>query len=297
MDDKFSRGQLAVAGSPATACLPTAVGKPCTDPHAHLDHVCERLGDVFVFRLLERWDALYSPDADPRFSPFILDIGTMPGDLARRRAKFGGHPCLRFSAGLWPGKVALNDIPGAIAALARDAADPDCSALGECGLDYHHMNAEASTQIELFRAQAELAWALKLPLIVHSRDAFDDTLKVVGEYARSLQIVIHCFSYGRREAEAFLDEGCFISFAGNLTYGKSEPLRDALKIVPPERLLLETDSPYMNPMPLRGKASTPLDVGRTIACAAEVRGASFTDVALQAHGNALRIFSGNAPAV
>ncbi len=268
---------------------------PYTDSHAHLEHTCERLGEDIVTRLLERWDALYSPNADRASCPFILDIGTMPGDLARRKEKFGGHPCLRFSAGLWPGKAAFQDIPGAVTALAKDAADPDCSAVGECGLDYYHMDAAAPIQVELFRAQAELAWTLGLPLIVPSRDAFDDTFKVVSDYARSLQIIIHCFSYGAREARAFLDAGCLISFAGNLTYKKSENLREALAIVPLDRLLFETDSPYMNPMPMRGKPSTTLDIGRTVSFAAEARGVDCTYLALQAHKNAFRIFAGNVP--
>jgi TatD DNase family protein len=147
----------------------------------------------------------------------------------------------------------------------------------------------------LFRAQAVLAKTLRLPLIVHSREAFGDTLGLVKDFAGSIDIVIHCFGYGAREARAFLDLGCSLSFAGNISYKKSDDLREALARTPLDMLLLETDSPYMNPMPMRGKPSTPMDLGRTIALASELIRIDVEELALLVHRNALRIFGGIAP--
>jgi TatD DNase family protein len=103
-------------------------------------------------------------------------------------------------------------------------------------------------------------------------------------------VVIHCFGYGPEEARAFLELGCWISFAGNLTYKGSEALRAALALVPDERLLLETDAPYMNPMPKRGKPSSPADIARTYALAAELRGVAVEDLAETVSRNAHRLF-------
>lgn len=273
-----------------------------TDSHAHLEMVAERLGDSFLTELLAAYVA--------RPGAYILDIGVDPGDLARRRAKVetclpvvshrekgtathGAAPSapfevdappirpfventelespVRWAAGVWPGPEALAHPQLSLDSLERDLAS-GVDALGECGLDYHHLDGGAEAQKALFAAQIELALRHGLPLIVHSRDAFDDTLELVKPCASHIPVIIHCFSYGLEEAHAFLNAGCDLSFAGNITYGKkSQPLRDAVAFVPMERLLLETDAPYMNPMPNRGKPSCPLDIERTYQTVASLR--------------------------
>lgn len=274
-----------------------------TDSHAHLTLVAERLGLPVAKAMLARYaeageaggqgSASVGRQADgAASSPFIVDIGVNPGDLAPRLAGFGAYPFVRFAAGLWPGRESLEDPEAALTALAADLASPRCSALGECGLDYHHMEAPARDQIALFEAQTAMAVAAGLPLLVHSRDAFSDTLAVAGGAAGKIPVIIHCFGYGAREAEAFLERGCHLSFAGNLTYKKSEGLREALAAAPLDRILFETDSPYMNPMPRRGEPSTSLDLGRTMAAAAEIRGVAPEELSAAAQANALRIFSG-----
>ena len=273
-----------------------------TDTHAHLTLVAERLGLPVVEAMLGRYaEARQAGGRGPAggdrqadgaaAAPFLIDIGVSPGDLAPRLADFGDYPFVRFAAGLWPGRESLGDPEAALAALAADLASPRCSALGECGLDYHHMEAPARDQIALFEAQAAMAASAGLPLLVHSRDAFPDTLAVAGGVAGKIPVVIHCFGYGAREAEAFLEHGCHLSFAGNLTYKKSEGLREALAAAPLEKILFETDSPYMNPMPRRGEPSTSLDLERTMAAAAAIKGMALGELAEIAQANALRIFS------
>ena len=271
-------------------------GTVYTDSHAHLLQVAERLGEAALEEVLAAYAATGTATGAASgvtvYAPFILDIGTDPGDLGPRLEKLGNRPYLRFSAGLWPGKAAFGDPARALAALEADIRTGACSALGECGLDYHHMEAEPSLQRALFEAQALMAVEAGLPLVVHSRDAFLDTLAVVAEVAGAVPVIIHCFGYGPAEAERFLAAGCMLSFAGNSTYKSASPLREALAMTPADRILFETDSPYMNPLPGRGRPSTPLDLGRTIAAAAASTGRDMESLALAAGENALRIFPG-----
>jgi len=250
-----------------------------TDSHAHLEIVAQRLGLPAVEDVV----AAYAMQSEE----LVLDIGVDPGDLYRRRAlveksiaiktEMPGTSStsatelpIRWAAGIWPGREALENAQAAIDALERDI-DSGVDALGECGLDYYHMEGEAEAQRALFGAQIELAMNKGLPLVVHSREAFRDTLELVKRCALHIPVVIHCFGYGPQEAEAFLQAGCYLSFAGNVTYKKSQLLRDALSLVPQERLLLETDAPYMNPMPDRGSPSSPLDIERTYRAASALK--------------------------
>jgi TatD DNase family protein len=253
-----------------------------TDPHAHLGHIAQRLGITVVKTVLD----LYEKSSEA----FILDIGTEPGDLVERMRGYGGYGCVKFSAGLWPGAMAFTDPRSALASLEADLRRGDCVALGECGLDYHHMEALPSQQKELFRSQALMAIEYKLPLIVHSRDAYLDTLEIVAETASYAPVVIHCFGYGPKEAEKFLEAGCKLSFAGNISYKNAEPLREAFRLCPLDRLLCETDAPYMNPTPHRGKASTPLDISRTVALGAELKGIQAEDLSASISANATSLF-------
>ncbi|MCE5255835.1 MAG: TatD family hydrolase [Spirochaetaceae bacterium] len=276
----------------------TAVPGTLTDSHAHLSVVQEVAGTAALQQALDSYAATWQRAPAPASAPFILDIGLDAGDLACRISRFGAYPFIRFSAGIWPGKSAFGSAgsfgsgSSILSLLDADSSNPVCIAIGECGLDYYHMEADQAQQIELFRAQTELAERRNLPLIVHSRLALDDTLAVVSDFASKIPVVIHCFSYDRDAAQHFLEAGCFLSFAGNLSYRKSQDIREALKSVPLERLLLETDSPYMNPEPLRGRPSTSADIVRTLAVAAEIRGIDACLMTRTLNANAAAIFKG-----
>lgn len=257
-------------------------GAAVSDSHAHLGHIVQWLGQDRTRAVLDAYEA-----SD---SAFILDIGTRPGDLGERIGAFGAWSRVRFSAGLWPGAESLENPNAALFALEKDLKSGACSALGECGLDYHHMEAEPARQKSLFRSQALLAVEYGLPLIVHSRDAYLDTLEVVAETASYIPVVIHCFGYGPREAEKFLEAGCRLSFAGNLSYKGAGALREAFLACPLDRLLLETDAPYMNPLPFRGKPSTSLDILRTLGLGAVLRNMETDDLARKLSGNADELF-------
>jgi TatD DNase family protein len=136
-------------------------------------------------------------------------------------------------------------------------------AIGESGMDYHRNYGTHESQEALFRDQIETSIEHNLPLIVHSRDAFEDTYRVLSSYEFNRAVIIHCFGYAAREAEEFLALGFFLSFAGNVTYPGASGIREGAVTAPVDRLLLETDSPYLAPVPLRGTRNNPLNVKHT----------------------------------
>lgn len=142
--------------------------------------------------------------------------------------------------------------------------------VGEIGLDYHWMTYEKEKQKELFEAQIELAHKYGLPVIVHNRDAADDTYYVL-KGMNCTNVIIHCFSGDKDVAKRFLDLGYFISFAGNVTFKKAVELKEALAYIPADRLLFETDCPYLTPEPNRGKKNIPEYVRYLYSFAAENR--------------------------
>jgi TatD DNase family protein len=274
-----------------------------TDSHAHLASVAEELGaDALALLLASYSEAAAAASREGRARPLLVDIGTEPGDLAARISLLGPGAedratFLRLSAGIWPSAENLASPKASIAGL--EAAIEEASrlgvrvaAIGEGGLDYHYMDGDKKAQAELFEGQLALASRLSLPMIVHSRDAAADTLALIGSALAqaSAPVIIHCFGYGPDEARAFLDLGCYVSFAGNLTYKGSDGLREACSLIPGDRLLLETDSPYMNPVPRRGKPSSPRDVERSYALAATIRGEPVDALAETVSRNARTLF-------
>ena len=269
-----------------------------TDTHAHISLIAEELGAEALGSLLRVYaEADAMAVVEGRQCPIILDPGVEPKDLPARLELVGGNspPFLRFAGGVWPsaGNLAspaasLDSLSASIAEMSRRGIR--VAAIGEGGLDYHHMYGSKALQAELFEGQIALAASLGLPLIVHSRDAAADTLSLIAHAGISTPVIIHCFSYGGGELRGFLDLGCWISFAGNLTYNKSGLLREACAMVPKDRFLLETDAPYMNPIPRRGTSATPLDVERTYAAAADLRGVGVLELAETVTTNAHFLF-------
>jgi len=151
------------------------------------------------------------------------------------------------------------------------AEQPKVVAIGECGLDYYRDNATREGQMRAFVTQIGLARELGLPLVVHTREADDDTLKVLGREAEGHPVILHCFSMVRRVDEV-VERGYYTSFAGQLTYPSAADLQDAARRIPPEHLLVETDAPYLAPVPRRGRPNRPANVAHTLRFLAELRG-------------------------
>lgn len=174
------------------------------------------------------------------------------------------------------------------------AAHPKVVGIGETGLDYHYMHSAARVQQEVFREQLRLSHRLDLPVVIHTREADDDTLAILGEALRErgrpLRGVVHCFSGGYALARQVLDMGLHLSFTGVITFPAAGPLREVLRRVPLERVLLETDCPYLAPVPFRGKRNEPARVARVAETAAEVLGRSPEEVARETARNTVRLF-------
>ena len=203
-------------------------------------------------------------------------------------------PSIAVAVGIHPHEAASVD-----EALWKDleewAGHPSVAAVGESGLDYHYMHSPAERQQEVFLRHIDLARRLDLPLVVHSRDAQEDTLAILREHGRGLRGVLHCFSGDHAMARAALEMGFFVSVAGPVTFRKAGALRDVLREVPVERLLVETDAPYLAPEPRRGRRNEPALLVHTARALAELKGLSFDDVARITTLNAHRLFGIGAP--
>lgn len=166
-------------------------------------------------------------------------------------------------------------------------------AIGESGLDYYYKLAEVDDQQESFRKHIRACIETGLPLIVHARDADDDIIRIIREEGAgtSLKGVMHCFSSSRKMGEEALECGFYISFSGIVTFKKSVELQEFAKVVPADRILIETDAPYLAPEPFRGKINEPALVVHTAAMLAQLRGASGTDFATQTTQNFFTLFN------
>jgi TatD DNase family protein len=180
---------------------------------------------------------------------------------------------VRFATGVHPHAAApFADRAGDSADLTRaDAAACSACAIGEIGLDYHYDFAPRDVQRDVFAAQIGAARALDLPIVIHTREATDDTFAILREHP-GIRGVFHCFTGDAAMARRALEIDFHLSFAGIVTFPKAGDLREAARIVPEERLLIETDSPYLAPVPHRGKRNEPAYVARVLAALAETRG-------------------------
>jgi TatD DNase family protein len=149
--------------------------------------------------------------------------------------------------------------------------DPHVIAVGECGLDYHYDHSPRDAQRVAFAAQVQLARERRLPLVVHTREAWDDTFDILATEGVPEQIVFHCFTGGPEEARRCLDLGAFLSFSGIVTFRNATDVRDAAVLCPDDRLLAETDSPYLAPIPHRGRTNQPAFVTHVVQALADLR--------------------------
>lgn len=178
-----------------------------------------------------------------------------------------------------------------VALLQQLAADPRVVAVGETGLDYFYSPQTKQLQQEAFISHIEVANQLNKPLIVHTRDAKADTLAILKQYqAERCGGVLHCFTEDWETAKAALDLGFYISFSGIMTFKNADPLREVVKQVPLDRLLIETDSPYLAPVPYRGKTNQPAYVSAVAAAVADLKGVSIENLAKLTSDNFYRLF-------
>ena len=205
--------------------------------------------------------------------------------------RLAAAPALYFAAGFHPSN--LQDYQtGDEERLASLLQSPKGVAVGEIGLDYHYEDTDEAAQKRAFCAQLELAEALCLPVIIHSRDAAADTLRILKDNRAKLRAggVMHCFSGSPETAKEYLKLGLYISFAGPVTFKNARRLDEVAKMVPPERILAETDSPYLAPEPFRGTLNTPKNVVQVYEKLAQLRGEEVFALAARIHENAKTLF-------
>jgi TatD DNase family protein len=179
------------------------------------------------------------------------------------------------------------------ATLERLAAQPSVCAIGETGLDYHYMHSPVEAQRAGFERQLQLAAALKKPVTIHLRDADEDALVILetSGIARGPGAVVHCFTGGPAIAERYLALGLLLSFSGIVTFNNATALQEAARLTPLDRLLIETDSPFLAPIPHRGKRNEPAFVGLVATRIAELKGISAEEVGAAALRNTERLFA------
>lgn len=253
-------------------------------------------------------------DSHVHFDDFVAD-GSLEAVLKRAHVSnvwkmlaVGGSPeanvlSLKL-AKQFPGQIVGSvgydrDLAGAendLNALLELAEKPECVAIGETGLDYFYEPEKADEQKELFFQCLELSSNVRKPVIIHTRDADDDTLGMLNEFSKVWKGdparlgVLHCFTRDKKMATALLDLGFYISFSGIVTFRNADPLREVAKRIPADRMLIETDSPYLAPVPHRGKRCEPAFVADTAALLADLRGVTVEAIAEQTARNAAVLF-------
>ncbi len=250
------------------------------DTHAHLNYT-DRYGDLPALLRAIRQAGVEK----------VISVGWDLPSSALAAAMAEQNGMLYFAAGVHPSDAG-GMRGGDLDRLAQLLSAPKGVAVGEIGLDYHYEGFDAQTQQRAFAAQLELACALHLPVCIHSRDATEDTLRILKDNRAKLRAggVMHCFSGSRETALECLKLGLYLSFAGPVTFKNARKTHEAAKAVPSDRLLAETDSPYLAPEPLRGTQNTPANVPLVYKQLALLRGQNEEELAARIYENAHTLF-------
>jgi TatD DNase family protein len=224
----------------------------------------------------------------------MLSVGLDEETNAGVAASAERHAAVFAAVGRHP-----NDAEGfdeaAAAEIARVARHDKVRAIGETGLDFYRDTASPEAQRRAFAGQVEVARELELPIVIHARDAdgetraIDEIFDTLDAHAGSAPVILHCFSAPQRVGDA-AERGWYCSFAGNVTYPRSDALREAAAKVPEDRILVETDAPYLSPQPVRGKRNQPAYVVETARAVAAVRGVSYGELEATVEANARALF-------
>jgi TatD DNase family protein len=250
------------------------------DSHCHLTY--EGLGD--------RIDEVMNNASSAGVSEFV-SIATDLEDAKRAFALAQDYKSIHVVCGIHPHNAAKT-AEGWDAELTKLAWRSDVYGIGEMGLDYHYDFSDRATQSHVFRRQLEIAAAAEKPVVIHCREAHDDTLRILHESPKPPRVVFHCFTGTIAEARSILDHGHWISLTGVVTFKKSDELREVARLIPEDRIMIETDSPYLSPEPIRSKRpNEPAHMIHTAECIARVRGLSLDEFAGLTVANTRRFFN------
>jgi len=239
-----------------------------------------------------RFDEDRAAVLDAALDAGVTRMVTVASNLEDARAAAdlaAAHPGLWSTAGIHPHEVSEAG-DGDLALVEELAAThPEIVALGETGLDYFYDHSPRELQRRWFEAHLEAAADLDLPVVIHTREAEDDTIGILRDAPKSVRKVLHCFTGSMKLLEVGLEEGCYVSFAGIITFSKFDG-QDAVRAVPGDRLLAETDAPYLAPVPRRGKRNEPAFVAHVVAALAEIRGEDVEKASEATAQNAQRFY-------
>jgi len=242
------------------------------DTHCHLSYLEDKINQAIV-------------QADENSVTHMVTIGCSKSDWEATSKAALQNMNVWASAGIHPHE-AKDGIEGLEEELKKDKV----IAVGECGLDYYYEHSPRDIQNVVFAQQIELAKKFSMPLIIHTRDAWDDTFAVLDECGVPEKLVLHCFSGGPDEARKCLDRGAYISFSGIVTFPKAKEVADAAKIIPNDRIVVETDTPFLAPVPLRGQQNTPANVAVVGEFIADLRGINSAKFAEMTMANSIELF-------
>ena len=260
-----------------------------THAHIHFDDFKGDLADVFSNARTSQVGAIITVGTTPQDSLKALDFVMNPDVIALAHGIK-----LYATAGIHPHEASLgSDGLKVIGKLARNGKYQGLLvAIGECGLDYFYDHSDRAVQREIFAAQIALAHQHKLSLVIHTREAWDETFEILDSCGVPERTIFYCFTGSPVEAKKCLDIGAYLSFSGIVTFKKAQEIRDAAKICSREKMLVETDSPFLAPVPHRGKSNQPAFLVEVGACLAEVRNVSVEEIARQTTQNATIAFPG-----
>ncbi|TDE33012.1 TatD family hydrolase [Actinomadura sp. 6K520] len=265
-------GQSARSFPPLPERLPVDV----FDSHCHLDIVDTPVQEQVRSARAAGVTRIVTIGCDLPSSRFAVDAA---GDFDDVYAAVAIHP---------------NETTGVLDAVLADverlAAHPKVRAIGETGLDYYRDWAPKEDQHRSFRAHVEIAKRTGKALVIHDRDAHDDVLAVLDEVGPPENVVFHCFSGDARMAEICAERGYVMSFAGNVTFKNAEPLREALRAAPLDLVLVETDAPFLTPLPHRGKPNASYLIPHTVRAMAEIKGVPLAELCTAIAANGERVF-------
>ena len=256
------------------------------DSHCHLTLISKKSKELI--EVLQR--------ANKSGILYFVDIGVHPSDIDERMFILSEAEGVFFSIGYYPDYAKENDehtikaFELKIKTLNKNKLKKkSVYAVGEIGLDYYHNSENKKEQKEFFSNLCEVAKRVELPILIHSRDAFKDTFQVLKEADIPKKGIFHCFSGNIEDAKNALDLGYILSFSGSVTYLKNDFIREAAKYVPKDMFTIETDSPYLTPQKVRGRANEPSFIPYTVEVLAEARKENKEDIMRAALENAVRV--------
>ena len=289
-------------GKGRAVAAPSFGGEAIADTHAHLDMLDDpalalamaaRAGVTFIATVADpSEDASRTYAEIPSWLEGAADALVSHAVGAGQTAHVAEPPRVRVIVGVHPHNA--KEFSAAVEQSLREfARDPLTAAIGEIGLDYFYDKSPRDVQRDVFRRQLAIADELGLPVVIHLREAHDDGERILRQVGiPAAGCILHCYNLGPEQLERFLALGCHVSFAGPVTFKKAEEVRNAARLVPLDRILTETDCPFMAPEPFRGRANEPAFTVFTAARIAEARAEDPAEFAAAAYANALRILDG-----